>query len=543
MRLHLWCWMWLLGGCVGQITETDKLLPGAAQANVCETGGPHLSHAPIRRFTAVEYNRTVREVFSGLTLRPQVLAADPKVDGFDNNAAAQSPSPLLIEQLRNSAIAIAGDAAADLASWAPCPADEGRDCALQIARLVSERAYRRPLRGDEISAIETFAGGVFDDYGFETAVRLSLEGILQTPQFLYKPEFGDDDRASGGRIPLTGYEVATRLSYFLWGTMPDAALLTAAREGELDSASGLREHAERMLADPQAREGVARFHAQWFKLAGLETVAPDTEVFPEFTPEVRASLIEATERFLDYAFWDVGTARGLFSDRSMFVNDALAQVYDLEPPGGDELRRVEFPEDQRAGILTQPGWLASTSHARQHAPILRGVFVRRSVLCAPLPPPPANVSTVLMDPAPDRPRTTRQHIAETHVSEECASCHRAIDGIGFAFENYNAIGRFVTEENGLPVDPTGELVGISGISKTEVENGVELATTIADADQARSCVATQWFRYAMGRSANDTGSRCQAERLGAGLMRGDGDLNAMLLDLITSDFFRYLPAP
>jgi len=543
MRLHLWCWVFLLGGCVGQITETDKLLPGAATSNVCEGGGGQLSHAPIRRFTAVEYNRTVREIFSGLTVRPQVLASDPKINGFDNNAAAQSPSPLLIEQLRASAITIAGDAVAALSSWAPCPASEGRDCALEVARTVSERAYRRPLSGEEISAVETFAGAAFDDYGFDTAVRMSIEGILQTPQFLYKPEFGDEGRASGGRIPLTGYEVATRLSYFLWGTMPDAALLSAAREGELDSSSGLRQHAERMLQDPQARDGVARFHAQWFKLAGLETVAPDTDVFPEFTDEVRASLIESTERFLDYAFWDVGTARGLFSDRSMFVNDALAQVYDLEPPGTDELRRVEFPADERAGILTQPGWLASTSHARQHAPILRGVFVRRAVLCAPLPPPPANVSTVLMDPEPDRPRTTRQHIEETHVTEACATCHRAIDGIGFAFENYNAIGRFVTEENGLPVDPRGALIGISGISQTEVENGVELADTIATADQVRSCTATQWFRYAMGRSENDSGSRCQAERLGTGLMRGDGDLKAMLLELITSDFFRYLPAP
>jgi hypothetical protein len=276
-------------------------------------------------------------------------------------------------------------------------------------------------------------------------------------------------------------------------------------------------------------------------LERADRYSPDSELFPSYTTEVKQAVLESTSRFIDYAFWDEGTVSALLTDRTAFVNDAMAEVYGMAAPGSSELVAMSFDSEQRAGILTQPALLASTSHPRVHAPILRGVFVRRNILCAPLPAPPPNVNAVLPDVVPDVPRTTRQHIEETHVNDDCIGCHRAIDGIGFAFENFDAIGRFVTEENDLPIDSTGELVSIAGLDETPVENAVELVERIAQSERVHACMSSQWLRYALGRSDDSDATRCLVQRLGSAMQAGGGDMQEMLIELLRSDFFRYLP--
>ena len=513
---------------------------GDGAAEVCSLEEARPDSAPIRRLTPLEYQRTIHGLFPQLELGQLSVAPDPSLDGFNNNAASQTPSPVLIEQYRNTARSVAAVALGELASWAPC-SEETSGCAQQIARDLAERAYRRPLTSDETSEINAFATASASDFGFADGVSMIIEGVLQMPQVLYRPEVGDADRAADDLVPLTGHELATRLSYLLWQEPPDAALLEAAENGELDDADGVEEHARRMLGDDRAKAAVQDFHRQWLMLENAERYSPDSDAFPSYTSEVKEAVLESTRRFIDYAFWDEGSVSALFTDRTAFVNDAMADAYGMSSPGSTEMTAMSFDSEQRAGILTQPAVLASTSHSRVHAPILRGVFVRRNILCSPLPAPPANVNAVLPDVAADMPRTTRQHIEETHVSADCTSCHKAIDGIGFAFENFDAIGRFVTEENDLPIDASGELVGIDGIDDTPFEGAVELATRIADSERLHACVTSQWFRYALGRSDNSAATRCLVERLSTSMQAGGGDMQEMLIELLRSDFFRYLP--
>lgn len=536
----------LLGlcGCLGEF-DTGASGPFGAPVDrrpiVCDPDLVVPGGSAIRRLTPTEYTNTVGDLFPGVTIPTLALVDDERVGGFDNLADGQVVSPLLTEQYYRNAHAIGAAAAAGLDSWAPCSTNDAA-CAAQIVDHIAVRAQRRPLDDADRSLFTTFVETTRATDGLQAAVALFIEALLQTPQFLFRPELGDPSRAAPtGTTALDAFEVASRLSYFLWRTMPDPVLYEAAQSGVLLSAEGVEQHTRRMLDDPRARASIADLHAQWFQTWRVDEVRLSTEAFPQFTPSARDALRESADRYLEEAFFGVGTFESLYEGRYAFVNDEIAPIFGVAPPGSRDLVRVDLDASQRAGILTQPGWLTHRDHEIEHSPIYRGTFVLEHVLCSPTGAPPPGADMVgAMEPGPGA-MTGRERWVTTH-SGRCAGCHARIDGVGFLFENYDALGRYRIEDNGLPVDSTGTVIG-GGDADGDVANAVEFGERLAQSRRVRECGATHYFRYAMGRAEvrEDT---CQLRALADALERSGGSLPELVVAIVTSNAFRFrVPAP
>lgn len=513
----------------------EPFVPGGPVPLDCSEGDYRPADAPLRRLTPDEYRESVGSLFPGVAIPELELERDAEVDGFDNNALSQGVSATNIEIFNSAAERVGAVVAADR-SWWPCTTEDAA-CGRTIALEVGERAYRHPLDAAEAERMASFFESLRAELGFDAAVAAYVSGVLESPSFLYRPELGDPSLpAPDGLVALSGHEVATRLSYLLWGGLPDQTLLDAAAAGELSDAAAVEAQTRRMLEDPRARDVVQRFHASWLDLDRLAELDLDGERYPELDGALRRDLAASVEAFVNDAFWESGSTHELFAGRQGFVNDRLAPLMGVSAPGSDELVPVTLPESERAGLLTQPGVLASTSHGIGHSPILRGVLVLGRVLCTPPPPPPDDVDIGVADEEPvegGRLLTTREKLERTHGTAECSNCHDAIDGIGFAFERYDGLGRYRLEENGATVDPTGMLWG------EEVADAVELGETLAEDAMMRECLATQWYRFALGRS-EAAPDACEIRRLADTLGDVD-DPKEMLVALVTSNAFRFRP--
>jgi hypothetical protein len=514
--------------------DGDTPVGPGAEPGFCDDRPIAPAEAPLRRLTAAEYRSTVAAIFPRVAL-PEVELLENALEGvFENDVRGQATSDLLVEQYRDAAAAIAAAVSGE-DDWRPCDGT-GDACLRRTAETLGARAYRRPLTAEEAATFGDFVVTQAAARGPREALGMLAEAVLQTPGFLYKPEVGDPElEAPEGLVALSGHELANRLAYLLTGGPPDGALLDAAASGALATDAGLEAEARRLLAAPAAREMVARFHREWLQLRRIREVELDGGLFPSWTGRVRQDLEAGTERFLDHAFWEVGTLESLYLGREAWVTDRTAEIYGVPAPGTNDLTRVTLPEDRRAGVLTQPGLLASTSHGLAHSPILRGVLILDAVLCSPSPPPPPDVlESFDEDAAAAEATTTREKLELTHGTRECSVCHEAIDGMGFSFENFDAVGRFVTEERGQPVDPTGLFRG------EPVDGAVDLAERLAGDEDVAACMATQWYRFALGRKERH-GDRCQIQALADELEATGGDLQELVVALVGSTAFRFRP--
>ncbi len=505
----------------------------------CDQSQATVGLAPLRRLARTEYLNTVRALFPGVALPTLVMTPDKAADGFDNHESTQTATAPLVEEYHTNAGAVAGAVEQDLGAVTQCAATD-TDCVKSYALDLAARAFRRPLSSDEAATFADFVSTQASAFGLTKAAGLFVEGLLQSANFIYRPELGVEDPARADALRLTGYELATRLSYFITASQPDSELLAAAAAGTLDSASGVETEARRLLASDAARASLTNFHAQWLELNRIKTMSRDTTLFPLFDTALPATMYDATERFVMNNFWDGGgRIDTLLSSPKAYVNDALAPVYGLPSPGSDELVLVDLDPAERAGLLTQAGLLASMAHEKFDAPILRGVFVLRHLLCAPPDAPPPNVPDIPPAEDGDGPKTTRQRVEDVHVSSAaCKGCHEQIDGIGFAFDNYDAIGQYRTTENGLPVDSTGAITGMGDADGT-FDGAVALSSQLAGSERVTQCAARHLFRYAYGRSET-VGDQCAI--LDAVTASG-GDMKELVVELVLRDNFRYRPRP
>jgi hypothetical protein len=373
----------------------------------------------------------------------------------------------------------------------PCSTEDA-SCGRQFIETFGRRAFRRPLAAEELERYVAFFETQRTSSNFRVAARLVIQALLESPQFLYRLEL---EGAAGKRAPLQPYELASRLSYGLWQTMPDETLLAAAEAGELATADEVEAQARRMLADPKARAMVFDFHRQWLDLDRLMRVNKDNLTYPQWNEALRLAMREETQRFIEDVIFDGdGKLRTLLSSSQTWVNPALATLYGAPAVSG--WQKVTLDPAQRAGLLTHASFLAGHAHVINPSPVLRGVFAFDRVLCAPLPPPVGINTTPPEISDFDMPTTNRQRYKQ-HQAPGCESCHKRIDSIGFALENYDAIGAFRTEENGLPIDARTELTGtdVDG----PIANGVELAHKLAGSAKVRRCYVNQWFRFTLGR--------------------------------------------
>lgn len=507
----------------------------AAPLPTCTT--PTAAPAPLARLTNREYQNSLRDLFPGVTMPEAELPADIVVEGFDNNTKAQTPSPSLIEQYQTSARAVGAAVIANMSTALPCQATTDA-CGAQFIDQFVSRAYRRPLTSEERTSYTTFFSAARSSYDFPTAVSMVVQAALQSPNFLYRVELAG--KAAAGMAPLTGYEMASRLSYFFWDTMPDQALLDAAASGMLDKPAGVEAEARRLLADPRARVAVANLFRQWLRFDKMDRMPKSSEVFPDWNEQVAESLRSSANKFVERVFWELdGSLDALLTDTKTYVDARIAPLYGVTAAGSG-MTLTETNKAQRSGILTQAGLLASFAHETADSPVLRGVFVMDRLLCmAPPPPPPGVTGSIMETMIATGPMTTRDRFAKTHEQGECASCHHTIDGFGFGFSHYDAVGKWRETENGLAVNAKGWIANTRD-ADGDFDGVVELGQRLAQSAQVSDCVASQWFRYSLGLGSADVPSCALAPVAKAFTERG-ADLRELMIATVTSDAFRNRP--
>jgi hypothetical protein len=452
--------------------------------------------------TRFEYQNAVRDLLGVDASAARDLPADETTSSFDNNAGVLTVSPLHAEKYVLVSEALAKAAVANLAALTGCdPAQAEQACAQGFAQRFGRRAFRRPPTAeDEQSLMTAYQAGRQGGTHAE-GIEVMIRAALQSPSFLYRLEVSSpgDTRS---QVPLGQFELATRLSFMIWGSGPDDALLDAAARQELGTKAQVAEKAREMLAAPQARAAVVHFFNQWSGAQRLEITTKSATAFPSFTAELRAAMAAELPALVEHVLWSGDhSLKSLLTAPFGFVDASLAGVYGVAPPAGSGLTRVDLPpEHGRAGILTQAGFLSVQGHPDQTSPVLRGKFVRAMLLCEPPPPPPPDVDISL--PPMDAGATARERLA-AHLSagNSCSSCHSLMDPIGLAFEGFDAMGRYRDREAGQPLDLSGEISGTTDPALAGPFNGVrELSAKLAESSLVRACLASQWFRFASGRS-------------------------------------------
>jgi hypothetical protein len=490
--------------------------------------------SPLRRLTRAEYEHSVADVFGVTDATGAGLAVDERIDGIFASNLSSAVAPVQVRQYLDAAESIS--ARANVIALVPCDRAKNGDeaCARQFVERLGRRTYRRPLQTDEIDRYLTQYRSVAKlDMGHTPALRAVVQSLLQSPYFLYHLELIETSSAAQPStvIKLERYALASRLAFFLWSSTPDDALLDAAGNGELDTTNGVAKQARRMLEDARASQGIESFHAQWLGLPRLDQASRDAKLFPEWNAELVAALRSESAKFSDYVIRDRrGDLRTLLSAAYSFPSGPGLAIREVADPLSD--RPVELDASRSLGLLTQPAFLAAHSHTNQTSPILRGRALRERFFCQPLPDPPPNVAAVAPELSGDL--TTRERYAmHRTASSACFSCHHLIDDLGFALEHYDPVGRYRERENGKPIDATGQL------TDSDVDGSLDGATSLAarmsNSEQVQACYATQWFRYALGRSEREA-DRCSLQRVHASFT-GAAAIADLLVAIATSDAF------
>jgi hypothetical protein len=342
----------------------------------------------------------------------------------------------------------------------PTSPDTERVCAEEIVTRLANQAFRRPVSSDVLQAYM----GLYDEAsgtdGFEIGVRTALQGILASPDFVFRFEQAPPSGIeSGGTYRVADIDLASRMSFFLWGMPPDDELRALAAEGRLSETDVLEAQVRRMLADPRAEALGSRFAAQWLRLEDLERVNPDRLMFPDYHQQLADAMLRETEMFFNSIVAEDRSVFDLYTADYTYVNERLAKHYGIPRVTGEEFRRVNYPDDNRRGILGHGSILTLTSHAGRTSPVLRGKWVMEVIMGTPPPPPPPNVPSLedsTDDAADGRLLTTGERMAKHRENPTCNACHRFIDPIGLALDNFDPTGKWRIRERGAPVDANTE---------------------------------------------------------------------------------------
>jgi hypothetical protein len=368
-------------------------------------------------------------------------------------------------------------------------------CARKILAALARRAYREPLTGSDLDTLLTFYAEGRRDGGFEGGIQLAIERILASPKFLFRIERDPLDAKAGQSYPIGDLELASRLSFFLWSSIPDDELLKLAAAGKLKNPAVLDHQVRRMLTDPKAQALVDNFAGQWLQLRNLRNFQPNTDLFPNFDDNLRQSFRRETELLFESVVQEDRSMLDLLTSDYTFVNDRLAEHYGIPNIYGARFRRIAISDDARRGLLGQGSILALTSHAERTSPVVRGKWILENILGSPVPPPPPDVPPLKGNQEGEKPKTMREQMAEHRANPVCASCHKAMDSIGFAMENFNAVGAWRTDDAGNPIDASGELS-----DGAKIDGVVSLRKALVSRPELFAGTATQKLMiYALGR--------------------------------------------
>ncbi|MBX7199398.1 MAG: DUF1592 domain-containing protein [Rhodospirillaceae bacterium] len=526
--------------------------PASQAATAEKAADTGVGVAAMRRLTPEQYANIIEEVFGPSIELGGRFEPELRVDHLNELGSGQlSMSSLGMAQFDSMARSIAAQVVSEKSRdiMIPCKpaAANGPDdaCATKFLAHAGSLLFRRPLTQPELqSYVQAAHAASVTAKDFYTGLSLTLGAVLSSPQFLFRQATVEPDPDNRGQFRLDAYSKATRLSFFLWNTMPDAALLTAAEKGELNSKKGVEKQVARMLASHRLEDGVRAFFADMLQLDGLSVLAKDTTLYPKFDAMVARDAREQTLRtIVDLLVEHRGDYRDLFTARKTYLTQALASVYRIplvnEAPNGsqDFWQAYELPEgDPRAGILTELSFVALNSHPGRSSPTLRGKALREVILCQKVPAPPAAVNfSIVQDTSNPVYRTARARLTAHAVNPVCAGCHKLIDPMGLALENFDGSGAFRTEENGVALDTSGTLDGV------KFNNAAELGRVVRDNPATTSCVVDRLLSYGIGR-APVASERAWADGLKAAFIKDGHVIPDLMRRIATSpEFFRAEP--
>ena len=497
------------GGTVGPGTGGMAPVIGPGSVPIAENAGPLM----LRRLSHSEYNNTVQDLL-GDTTNPADSWSVTDVVGNSGFDAPNNVNKLTLSRIEETANLLATTAVTQNRVTIPCtnPTAGAAEttCATNFIKTFGRRVYRRPVTAAEATdllLVFSTARAVPISYDFKTSIAQVLSAMLQSPNFLYRGwEFGPVKPVrQGALVTLTPQQVASRLSYLIWESTPDNTLLDAADMGQLSTPDQIAAQAQRLLADKtHTTNSLFSFHVQWLQYYSLGQLTKDPVKYPLFTDAFQAALTPEISAFVSSVILGDGTTKGdgtlktLLTAPYAYANAATAPAYG-KTVTGTAMQRIALDPTQRAGILTQSAFLSTGAQAGNGGPhpIRRGADIYTQLLCGTIPafngmlPPIAEPDGVTIV-------TNRQQFS-AHDTMPCATCHKAFDGLGFAFENYDGIGAYRQMDNGQAVDATGTVTTPIMKTQSSFKNGVELTNFLANNDEVKSCVARQWFRYLLGR--------------------------------------------
>ena len=486
----------------------------------------------IRRLTRIDYRNTIRDLLD-CVVDVSGFPSDDVAHGFDNLADMISLPPLLMERYSDAAERVAQQwcirTLGEGHALHPSPEQTPQQRALKILIPLVSRAFRRPITPLEEQSVRSFFDQCMQDsFRFDEAMQASVTRVLISPQFLYRIE---KDGPIGQDSALNDFELASRLSYFLWSSMPDEALFHLAEQGQLQRGDNLQQQVKRMLRDPKLRHGlVENFVGQWLQTKRLRAIRPDPKAFPEFDEPLRIAMEEETFRLFEAILHDELPFTDLLDADYTFVNQRLARHYGIAGIEGDAFQRVSLAGLPRRGVLTHAGILAINSHPLQTSPVLRGKWIMAAILGTPPPPPPAGVPDLAMV---DASATLRQRMEMHRSHTNCASCHARMDALGVSLENFDAIGAWRTTDGSLSIDPTGTLPD-GGTFK----NAIELTSLLREkySGALRNTLAHSMTVYALGRTLGMY-DRLPLRRIIARVTHDNDRLSTLIIAIVESDFF------
>ena len=412
----------------------------------------------------------------------------------------------------------------------PGPALKPRDAAEKVLANFARRAYRRPVTPAEVARLmKLYDLATKQGEPFDKAIKLPMKAVLVSPHFLYRIE--DDPKNPNDVRTINDFEFATRLSYFLWSSMPDEELFALAAKGDLRKPGTLEAQVKRMLKDPKAKALSENFAGQWLQLRNLATLAPDKGYFPAWDDSLRTAMVREAESFFEYIVQNDRSVLEFLDADYTFVNDRLAKHYGLSGVSGSNFRKVTLPNGRRGGVITMGSTLTVTSNPTRTSPVKRGKWVLENILGTPPPPPAPDVPE--LPPTGQLKGTLRQQMEQHRANVNCAVCHDKLDPLGFGLENFDAIGGWRTKDNKQDIDSSGVLPGGEKFSGPAELRKVLLGK----ADMFRRCLAEKLLTFSLGRGL-EYYDKCALDAV-VKAAKGDGDkFSALVLAVVRSDPFQ-----
>ena len=493
----------------------------------------------IRRLNRFEYNNTIRDLL-GVDFEPAAeFPADDVGAGFDNIGDVLSLPPLLMEKYLEAASEISkrvfADESAKSQLLVATPSDTvlARKAAGACIDRLAPRAFRRPLQQEERKRLVRLFNTAYDaTEDFEESISLVMQAVLVSPSFLFRIEYIDGEDFQAAR-PLTDFEIATRLSYFLWSSMPDDELFDAARNGKLTNDEELANQVRRMLTDQKSETLVSNFATQWLELKNLEKLNPGEKQYPDFDESLRLAMRKETENFIRSILREDRSVLDMIDADFTFVNERLARHYGIAGIEGEQFQRVNLKDNRRGGILTQASILTLTSNPTRTSPVKRGKWILDNILGEPPPPPPPGVEE-LNEGESELLGTLRERMKQHRDIASCAVCHNKMDALGFGFENFDGIGSWRDTDGKFAIDASGELPG-----KLAFNGPAELRKILKNTkkDQFVRCLTEKLLTYALGRMLSPE-DRCTVDVIVADLKENDFRFSVLVQSIVASDAFR-----